>query len=148
VDYGHEEVKAVHGSDPRQFSVLTKRFIDDGKGNVKGVDTIRIRWEKDEEGRWQMTEIAGTEKTYACDLVLLAMGFTGPETAVSDELGLECDERGNYRAQFGKYRTNVERVWTCGDCRRGQSLIVWAIAEGRQCAREVDRYLMGSTILP
>ena len=148
VDYGHEEVKAVHGADPRQFSVLTKRFVDDGRGNVSGVVTVRIRWEKDEEGRWQMNEIEGTEKTYQADLVLLAMGFTGPETGVSEELGVELDERGNYRAQFGKYRTNVERVWTAGDCRRGQSLIVWAIAEGRQAAREIDRYLMGTTVLP
>ena len=148
VDYGHEEVKHVHGADPRQFSVLTKRFLDDGKGHVSGVVTVRIRWDKDEEGRWQMNEIQGTEKTYQADLVLLAMGFTGPETGPAEELGVELDERGNYRAQFGKYRTNVERVWTAGDCRRGQSLIVWAIAEGRQAAREIDLYLMGSTNLP
>ena len=148
VDYGHEEVKQLHGSDPRQFSVLTKRFVDDGRGHVSGVVTVRIRWEKDEEGRWQMNEIDGTEKTYQADLVLLAMGFTGPETAVTEELGVELDERGNYKAAFGKYRTSVERVWTAGDCRRGQSLIVWAIAEGRQAAREVDKYLMGTTVLP
>ena len=148
VDYGHEEVKAVHGADPRQFSVLTKRFLDDGKGHVCGVVTVRIRWEKDEEGRWQMNEIEGTEKTYQADLVLLAMGFTGPETAVAEELGVEVDMRGNYKSQLGKYRTSVGRVWTAGDCRRGQSLIVWAIAEGRQAAREIDLYLMGSTNLP
>ena len=148
VDYGHEEAKAMSGSDPRQFSVLTKRFLSDDKGNVRGVDTVRIRWDKDEEGRWQMTEIDGTQKTYACDLVLLAMGFTGPEGGVGEELGVELDEKGNFRATEGKYRTTQERVFTAGDCRRGQSLIVWAIAEGRQCAREIDRYLMGSTVLP
>ena len=148
VDYGHEEAKAVSGSDPRQFSVLTKRFLADDRGNVRGVDTVRIRWDKDEEGRWQMNEIDGTQKTYACDLVLLAMGFTGPEGGVGEELGVELDEKGNYRATEGKYRTSVERIFTAGDCRRGQSLIVWAIAEGRQCAREIDRYLMGSTVLP
>ena len=95
-----------------------------------------------------MNEIEGTEKTYQADLVLLAMGFTGPETGPAEELGVELDERGNYKAQFGKFRTNVERIWTAGDCRRGQSLIVWAIAEGRQAAREIDLYLMGTTNLP
>lgn len=148
VDYGHAEVKAKHGDDPRLFSVLSKRFLDDGNGNVAGVETVQIKWTKDAQGRWRMEEIEGSTQTYKADLVFLAMGFVGPETAVSDELNIELDKRGNYQAEYGKFETSKKGVFACGDCRRGQSLVVWGISEGRQCAREVDRYLMGSTSLP
>jgi len=148
VDYGHTEVKESHGADPRHFSVLTKRFVDDGEGNVSGVDTVQIKWDKDPEGRWLMKEIEGSQQTFKADLVFLAMGFVGPDVSATDDLGVDVTKMGNYRAAYGTYNTNVKGVFACGDCRRGQSLIVWGIAEGRQCAREVDRFLMGSSTLP
>lgn len=95
-----------------------------------------------------MEEIEGSTQTYKADLVFLAMGFVGPETSVSDELGIELDKRGNYKAEYGKFETSKKGVFACGDCRRGQSLVVWGISEGRQCAREVDIYLTGSSSLP
>jgi glutamate synthase (NADPH/NADH) len=147
-NYGHEEVKTKHGTDPRHFSVLTKKFLDDGAGRVAGVETVQIRWDKDPEGRWLMQEIEGSQQTFKADLVFLAMGFTGPELSSADDVGLEVTRMGNYKAAYGLYKTSVDKVFACGDCRRGQSLIVWGIAEGRQCAREVDSYLMGSSTLP
>jgi glutamate synthase (NADPH/NADH) small chain len=95
-----------------------------------------------------MQEVAGSEKIWPADLVMLSMGFTGPEQYASNALGIEHDERGNYRAAYGQYKTNVAGVFTAGDCRRGQSLVVWGINEGRECAREVDKYLMGNSVLP
>jgi NADPH-dependent glutamate synthase beta subunit-like oxidoreductase len=148
VDYGHSEVKKVHKDDPRQFCILSKEFLDDGEGNLSGIRTVRIRWEKDSQGRWKFVEVEGTEKVFKCDLVFLSMGFVGPEKKVSDRIALEYDPFGNYKAKYGAFQTNVDGVFAAGDCRRGQSLVVWGISEGRQCAREVDRYLMGSTLLP
>ncbi|QGJ69025.1 NADH-glutamate synthase small chain [Planctomycetales bacterium 10988] len=147
VDYGHAEVSAKFGSDPREFCVLSKEFIDDGKGNVAGIRTVRVEWTK-EDGRFKMNEIEGSEQVFEADLVLLAMGFLGPEDTIAKELDLELDPRSNFKAEYGKYATNIEGIFAAGDCRRGQSLIVWAINEGREAAREVDRYLMGSTTLP
>ncbi len=148
VDYGHEEAKAKFGKDPREFRVLSKRFLDDGNGNVAGVETVRIDWEKDDEGKWQMTEVPGSEEIFEADLVFLAMGFVGPEDTLAEQLGLERDPRSNFKAEYGKYATNVEGVFAAGDCRRGQSLVVWGIAEGRGAARSVDAYLMGHSDLP
>ncbi len=148
VDYGHAEVAAKFGQDPRQFCVLSKEFIDDGAGNVAGIKTVRVEWAKDDSGRFQMSETPGSEEVFEADLVLLAMGFLGPEDTIIPQLGLEVDPRSNFKAEYGNYATNVDGVFAAGDCRRGQSLIVWAINEGRQCAREVDRFLMGSTLLP
>ncbi|KAF2365727.1 Glutamate synthase NADH/NADPH small subunit 1, partial [Trinorchestia longiramus] len=142
VDYGHEEVQLKFGRDPRQYSTLTKEFLDDGAGNVKGVKTVQVEWTKDEAGRWKMDEVAGTEKVYDADLILLAMGFLGPEKQVIAELELDQDPRSNIKTPAGKYSTSVDKVFAAGDCRRGQSLVVWAISEGRQAAREVDAYLM------
>merc|ERR1712194_600376 len=122
--------------------------LDNGNGEVMGVETVQIEGTKDQSGKWKMKEKAGSKKTWGVDLVLLAMGYLGPETPISEELGLTLDRRGNFQAAFGKYRTNVDGVWACGDCRRGQSLVVWGIAEGRQCAREIDLDLMGDTKLP
>ncbi len=148
VDYGHQESEAQFGKDPREFRVLSKQFLDDGQGNVTGVQTVRVEWTKDADGRWQMAEVAGSEQTFEADLVLLAMGFVGPEDTLAEHLGLERDARSNFKADYGKYATNVEGIFVAGDCRRGQSLVVWGIAEGRGAARAVDTYLMGSSDLP
>nr|XP_046492605.1 glutamate synthase [NADH] isoform X2 [Neodiprion pinetum] len=148
VDYGHEEVSLKFGRDPRQFSTLSKEFLGNDKGHVTGIRTVTVEWTKDEAGRWKMDEVPNSEKTYKCDLVLLAMGFMGPEKYVATDLEAKLDGRGNYETPGGKYSTSISGVFAAGDCRRGQSLVVWAIAEGRQAAREVDKSLMGSTTLP
>ncbi|KIL34732.1 glutamate synthase [Cohnella kolymensis] len=148
LDYAHEEAKALYGEDPRAFSVLTKKFVGDENGNVKELHTVQIRRYIDEQGRKIYEEIPGTEKIWPADIVLVAVGFEGPETTIIDQLGLETDRRTNVKARYGKYTTNVDKVFAAGDMRRGQSLIVWAINEGREAAREVDKYLMGSTMLP
>lgn len=146
-DYGHEEASAVFGRDPREYAILTKEFLSDDRGNVRAARTVRVRWEKEQNGRWNMTELPGSEEEFKADLVLLAMGFLGPEDTIVDNFGVERDLRGNVKAQYGKFSTVVEGVFAAGDMRRGQSLVVWAINEGRSVAREVDRYLMGA-ILP
>jgi NAD(P)H-dependent glutamate synthase small subunit len=146
-DYGHEEGIERFGSDPRQYCILTKAFIGDDNGNVKAVKTIEARWSRS-DGKWNMEEVAGSEKIWDADLVLLSMGFLGPEHYVSDQVGIEYDDRSNYKAEYGKYATSVKGVYAAGDCRRGQSLVVWGINEGREAAREIDRDLMGATSLP
>ncbi|XP_056630198.1 uncharacterized protein LOC130440850 [Diorhabda sublineata] len=139
VDYGHEEVKVRYGADPRVFSIMTQEFLDDGKGHVSGVKTVSVEWIKDDSGRWQMNQVPGTEKVFKADLVLLAMGFLGPERAIGDQLELTLDARSNFSTK--DYKTNVKNVFAAGDCRRGQSLVVWAISEGRQAAKAVDEFL-------
>ena len=148
VDYGHEEAADKFGKDPREFCILTKEFVGDGKGNVKAVKTVQVDWQKDDTGRFQMTEIPGSEREFPADLVTLAMGFLGPEETLADKLGIERDARSNFKADFGKFATSSQGVFAAGDCRRGQSLIVWAIAEGRGAARCIDIYLTGSSDLP
>ncbi len=148
VDYGHAEVKAKFGADPRQYCVLSKEFVDNGDGGVAAIRTVRVDWKKDDSGRFQMEERPGSEEEFKADLVFLAMGFLGPEQTLVPALGLETDDRSNFRAEYGRYATSVEGVFAAGDCRRGQSLVVWAINEGREAAREIDRYLVGSTTLP
>lgn len=148
LDYAQEEAKALFGEDPRAFSVLTKKFVGDENGNVKELHTVNIKRTVDESGRKIYTEIPGTERVWKADLVLIAVGFEGPENTLIDSFGLEQDRRSNVKAAYGKYRTNVEKVFAAGDMRRGQSLVVWAINEGREAAREVDKYLMGSSVLP
>ncbi len=148
LDYGQEEAAAVFGDDPREYLVSTKRFVSDDNGNLKEIHTIGVKWEKDADGRMNLIEIEGSEKVLPAQLVLLAMGFTGPEKKIIRELGLETDPRGNVKAEHDDYRTNVEGVFAAGDMRRGQSLVVWAINEGRGAARECDRYLMGDSSLP
>uniref|UniRef100_A0A0E0A2K2 glutamate synthase (NADH) n=1 Tax=Oryza glumipatula TaxID=40148 RepID=A0A0E0A2K2_9ORYZ len=140
VDYGHQEATSKFGKDPRSYKVLTKRFIGDENGNVKALEVIRVEWGK-VNGRFQFKEVEGSEEIIEADLVLLAMGFLGPEATVANKLGLEQDMRSNFKAQFGNFATNVEGVFAAGDCRRGQSLVVWAITEGRQAAAAVDNYL-------
>jgi glutamate synthase (NADPH/NADH) small chain len=148
VDYGQEEAAVRFGDDPRTFLIMTQKFVGDEEGNVKELHTVNIEWDKDENGRFTPKPIEGTEKVWPADLVLLAMGFRGPEDAVLEELSVERDARSNAQAEHGKFTTSVEGVFAAGDMRRGQSLVVWAINEGRGAAREVDRYLMGQTDLP
>ncbi|MGE5339143.1 MAG: glutamate synthase subunit beta [Gemmatimonadota bacterium] len=136
----------------RDWSVMTKRFNDDGKGNVKSLTAVRLEWKKDPTtGQMAMIEVPDSEFEVPADLVLLAMGFVAPVTAMLESFGVDRDPRGNARASTdgpGCYRTSVDKVFAAGDMRRGQSLVVWAIREGRQCARAVDEYLMGSSTLP
>ena len=148
LDYGQEEAMAVFGEDPRRYQVLTKRFVGDGDGGVGELETVGIEWEKGDDGRMSFREVEGSERRWPCGLVLLALGFLGPEQGLLEQMGIETDECSNARAEYGKYATNVEGVFAAGDSRRGQSLVVWAINEGREAARECDRYLMGSTDLP
>ncbi|MFW6338523.1 MAG: glutamate synthase, partial [Alkalispirochaetaceae bacterium] len=147
LDYGHEEAKSEFGSDPREFSILTKEFVGDEKGRVQGIKTVRVRWRKEPDSRPRMEEIPGTEEYWEADLVLLALGFLGPEDYVAEELGFDRDERSNFKAEYGEFATSVPKLFATGDARRGQSLVVWAIKEGRGAAREVDRFLMGTTNL-
>ena len=142
-DYGHEESAAKFGQDPRQFSISSTEFIDDGNGRVCGIRTVDVEFK---DGKFENT--AGSEREWPADLVFLAMGFLGPEAEIAGRLGVELDARSNYQAEYGKYLTNVEKVFSAGDCRRGQSLVVRAINEGREAAREIDRFLTGSTNLP
>ncbi|MFN8709639.1 MAG: glutamate synthase subunit beta [Planctomyces sp.] len=152
VDYGHEEAAAKFGRDPREFCIQTVEFLGDSEGNVRAVKTCEVDWQKMTEGGAPFDPIPGTEKEYPADLVFLALGFLGPEHPAAQQLGINIREgRGGmswYTADHEKYTTNVNNVFVAGDCRRGQSLVVWAINEGRGAAREVDRFLMGSTDLP
>jgi glutamate synthase (NADPH/NADH) small chain len=148
LDYGQEEAAARFGADPRIYLTTVKSFTGDAEGRVKELVTVEIRWEKNEKGQFVPREVPGTERTRPAQLVLLAMGFLGPEQMLLKDIGLETDARSNIKADHGKYATNLKGVFAAGDCRRGQSLVVWAINEGRGAARECDRYLMGNTDLP
>ena len=142
-DYGHQEARHQFNEDPRIYAISAIKFLSSSNGHVTGIETNGVEFV---DG--QLHNIPGSEKEWKADLVLLAMGFLGPENNVSDALGVICDEQSNYQAEYGKYQTNVERVFAAGDCRRGQSLVVRAINEGREAGREIDKYLMGSTELP
>ena len=148
VDYGHAEAAERFGADPRTFLISTKRFVGDEHGKLKELHTVMIEWITGEDGRFQLQEVPGSEKVWPVQLVLLAMGFLGPENPVLEQLGVERDARSNAQAEYGQFATNVPGVFAAGDMRRGQSLVVWAINEGRGAARECDRYLMGETSLP
>jgi glutamate synthase (NADPH/NADH) small chain len=148
MDYGQEEAAARFGADPRVYLTTVKKFIGDEQGHVKELVTVEIKWEKNEKGQFVPKEVPGSEKTRPAQLVLLALGFLGPEQALLKELKLDSDPRSNIKAEHEKYTTNLKGVFAAGDCRRGQSLVVWAINEGRGAARECDRYLMGTTDLP
>ena len=132
----------------RVFSISTKEFVGDAEGNLKGLVTMEVAWEKQPGQRPVLKEIPGTEKEWKCEMALLALGFTGSEMTIADQLGLETDPRTNIKASAANYKTNIPGVFVAGDQRRGQSLIVWAISEGRQAAHHVDAYLMGSSKLP
>jgi glutamate synthase (NADPH/NADH) small chain len=147
LDYGQEEAAAKFGGDPRVYLTTAKKFIGEN-GQVKEILTVQIQWERNEKGQFIPKEVSGTEKVIPAQLVLLAMGFLGPEQPLLDALNVERDPRTNVKAEFEKYHTNIKGVFAAGDCRRGQSLVVWAFNEGRGAARECDRYLMGRTDLP
>jgi glutamate synthase (NADPH) small chain len=147
VDYGQEEAIAVFGSDPREYLVTAKRFLKDDQGKLSGVEIVNVDW-VDVDGRFIPKDVEGSRRTIPAQLVLLAMGFLGPEQPLVDQLKLEKDARSNVKADYGKYQTSIEGVFAAGDIRRGQSLVVWAINEGREAARECDRWLMGDTQLP
>ncbi len=132
----------------RFFSISTKKFIGDENGNLTGLITSEVKWQPVPGQRPKLTEVAGTEKEWKCQLALLALGFTGSETTLADQFGLEFDERTNIKASESNYKTNIPSVFVAGDQRRGQSLIVWAISEGRQAAYHIDTYLMGKSNLP
>lgn len=136
----------------RIFSVATKRFIADSEGNLSAVECIKVEWNQDDSGRWQMSEVAGSEFELKADIVTLAMGFVHPvQEGMLNELGVEYDAMGNVKGTtegVNAYTTSLDKVFAAGDMRRGQSLVVWAIREGRQCAHAVDHYLMGETSLP
>jgi glutamate synthase (NADPH/NADH) small chain len=148
MDYGQEEAAAKFGADPRIYSTTAKKFLADDAGNVRAVVVVQVKWARNDKGQWVPQDVPGTERELPAQLVLLAMGFVGPEQGILEELGLERDARSNIKAEFERYATSIPGVFAAGDCRRGQSLVVWAFNEGRGAARECDRYLMGSTDLP
>ncbi len=142
-DYGQEEAAASFGTEPRRYSVTAQRFTGDADGRVQEVRLVDVEWS---EGR--PTPVPGSERAIPAGLVLLSMGFLGPESPLLDDLRIDRDDRSNAAAEYGRFTTNVDGVFAAGDVRRGASLVVWAIMEGRGAARECDRYLMGSTLLP
>ena len=148
MDYGQEEAAAAYGADPRVYLTTAKKFLTDDQGNVSGVHLVEIRWERNDKGQFTPVDVPGTDRVVPAQLVLLAMGFVGPEQPLLESLGLERDPRSNIKAEHGRFTTSIPKVFAAGDCRRGQSLVVWAFNEGRGAARECDRYLMGATSLP
>ncbi len=143
-DYGQEEAIALFGHDPRQYTTTVSEFIKDAKGNLKAVKLTKLEAKKDEKtGRMCMAPVAGSESEVKTELALIAAGFLGNETSVASSFGVELNERTNIKTLPGKYSTNVAKIFTAGDMHRGQSLVVWAIREGSECAREVDEYLVG-----
>ncbi|WFD29148.1 alanine dehydrogenase [Malassezia sp. CBS 17886] len=151
-DYGHGEVKARWGNDPREYCISTSDFEKDESGKLIALNTVRVSWDLDASGKWQMGKVPGSEKRFPCDLCFLALGFLGPENKAIESLGIKQDARSNIVASTNKgphpYQTSVERVYAAGDCRRGQSLIVWGIQEGRACAAQVDTDIMSNSYLP
>ena len=146
-DYGQEEAAYLFGSDPRLYETTVKEFISDENGSLSAVKTVKLKWTTDSEtGRKTMEEIKDSEQIIPCELCLIAAGFTGSEEYVSQAFGVELDKRTNVKTEQGKYAA-AEKIFTAGDMHRGQSLVVWAVNEGRNAAREVDEYLMGYTNL-
>lgn len=146
-DYGQKEAIGVFGGDPRRYLTSTRQFLKDDAGQLTGVEIVDIEWIHNEQGRLIPREVAGTERILQADMVLLALGFTGPEDGLLAQLGIERDERSNVKAAEGVYSTNIEGVFAAGDMRRGQSLVVWAIQEGRQAAKAVNQYLNAGRLI-
>lgn len=147
IDYGHAEVKEHYGRDPREYCILSKEFIGNENGEVKAIKTVRVEWKKSQSGVWQMVDVPGSEQIFEADIVLLSMGFVGPE--VIEDPTFVKSKRGTITTlSDSSYSVDGDKVFAAGDCRRGQSLIVWAIQEGRKCATAIDTFLMGSTNLP
>lgn len=147
-DYGQQEAIALFGHDPRAFAIMTKKIVGNADGQIKELHTVEVDWKKDDAGRFVPVEIPGSEKIWPAQLVLIAMGFLGPEEPLLNQLGIEQDGRSNIKTPDGSFATNQAKVFSAGDARRGQSLVVWAIQEGRAAARECDKYLMGYSDLP
>jgi glutamate synthase (NADPH/NADH) small chain len=147
VDYGQDEAIALYGKDPRNYCLSTKSIAGNEKGEVKEVHTVDVIWDKDSSGRLVPKEIAGSERVWKADVLLLAMGFLGPEDTVAAELKLERDARSDVKAEYDHFETNLDKVFAAGDMRRGQSLVVWAIQEGKLAAKAVDKYLMGRSAI-
>jgi len=147
-DYGHSEVAAHFGQDPREYCISTKEFVVDEEGKLKGLETVRVEWTKDSGGRWKMEEVVGSQKFFPAQLVFLALGFLGPQQELIKDNNIKTDGRSNIQTPAKGYATSLPGVFAAGDCRRGQSLIVWGINEGRGAAAEIDSYLSGSTRLP
>ncbi len=145
-DYGQEEAAAVFGHDPRVYQTTVKEFLKDKNGNLSSIVTVQLESRKDEKtGRMIMAEVSGSEKKIPADLALIAAGFLGTENYVAEAFGVSLDQRTNVQTKEGGYQTGAQNVFVCGDMRRGQSLVVWAIREGREAAAEVDLSLMGYT---
>ena len=142
-DYGHAEAKAKFGKDPRQFSVETIEFMADKDYNLTGLKTVEVDWSKPQKGGAPFSRVDGTERIIEADLIFLALGFLGPEEAISNQFGVKTDGRSNIEANDKDYSTNVSGVFAAGDCRRGQSLVVWAIGEGRGAAEACCEFLSG-----
>ena len=142
-DYGQEESIAVFGKDPRVYLTTVKSFVRDDEGRLTGVETVKIDLQKGEDGRMKMNLIDGSEEVIPAQIVLIAAGFLGPESYIAESFGLETDARSNIKASAGDHKTSRDKVFAAGDVRRGQSLVVWGLREGRDCAVEVDKYLMG-----
>ncbi len=146
-EYAHEEAISQFGADPRSYGIVTREFLADDAGQLAGLKASRVDWRR-QNGEVKMTDIPDTEQQWEADLVLLAMGFLGPEAYLGEALGVAFDDHSNYQARHGEFETTVPGVYAAGDCRRGQSLVVWAINEGRGAARCIDEYLMGTTRRP
>ena len=147
-DYGQEEAIAVFGHDPRIYQTTVKEFLKDKNGNLNGIITVKLESKKDEKtGRMMMTEVPGSETKLDADMVLIAAGFLGTEKYVADAFGVELNARTNVSTAEGAYATSVKNVFAAGDVHRGQSLVVWAIREGREVAHAVDESLMGYSYL-
>jgi glutamate synthase (NADPH) small chain len=147
-DYGQEEAIALYGQDPRVYLTTAKKMVSDENGRVKEVHTVQVRWESDSAGRMIPVEIAGSEKVYPAQLVLLAMGFLGPDDTLLADAGVNRDGRSNVQTPACGYNTSMPGIFAAGDMRRGQSLVVWAINEGRAAAKACDTFLMGDSLLP
>jgi glutamate synthase (NADPH/NADH) small chain len=143
MDYGQEEAAAKYGDDPRVYLTTVKKFVGGADGNLESIVTVEVRWQRNDKGALVPVEVAGTEQVRPAQLVLLAMGFLGPEQPLLADIGVERDSRSNVQAEYGRYATSIKGVFAAGDCRRGQSLVVWAINEGRGAAVVCDRYLSG-----
>ena len=148
LDYGQEEAAALFGKDPRTFSIMSKKYLGNGDGSLESILTVDVEWAKSDDGRFGPKELPGTERVWPVQMALLALGFLGPEKeGLVDQLGVKLDSRGNV-AVDDEMMTSVPGVFSAGDMSRGQSLVVWAIADGRRAAKGVDKFLMGSTVLP
>ena len=147
LDYSHEEGKAHFGRDPREYGVLPLEYVGDDRGRVRAMRIERLEWERMPDGHWK-SHRTGIREDLPADLVFISIGFTGHDTPrIVNDLGVK-EESGLIKAEYGRYATNVEKVFVAGDMRRGASLIVWAIAEGRGAARAIDQHLMGHSNLP